>query len=519
MATYNFWCGTGGAVANQTATFGTLTIALAGGFKPVNSSGITRDLSSYNSLVSGSLGAYTPSVTGGKLVFSGASGAPNGVVLRCGLASGGTVDITISTRADTYSISTDVEALAARTAIGSTGGKTILFRRGNYSGLTNFGCNNTTYTTELVLEGEGQADTGLGARVSYLQLISVVKYKVKNLECWNNDPDQPAAIELYGTSDNVVIEDCWCHCTYWNPLTTQPADYKPKSAISVSGNSISNLTVQRNLLSDCLYGITVDDCDGTLNIDLNEVRYMTADCIAVGWDSTSTVVNISRNVLCAPMETLAETHCDAIQISTTDVNSSLQYPNFTARQNVAFMSPNISRAYFTGLISFVSNSVSGRQLLNPVIAGNIMVNESAHGITLYNINGGFVGYNTVVRHNTGGSGPDYPSINLGLAVSAGTVLVKHNVAGSYSLLGSATFTQANNVTLGDRGATIPYTDAFNWANPAVDADTYNQVITNLTPKTGGPVDTNDAGPLDVGYCTFGQPRNATGWSYNAGMEV
>lgn len=81
------------AVAAQVAQFGNATIAGEGGFKPlVNEAEV--DLVSYDSLVSGSLGAYTPSISGGRLVFD-ATGAPDGAVLRCSTASG-TVDITIS---------------------------------------------------------------------------------------------------------------------------------------------------------------------------------------------------------------------------------------------------------------------------------------------------------------------------------------------------------------------------------------------------------------------------------------
>jgi hypothetical protein len=99
---------------NREARFGAKTIAGAGAFRPTDSDGNVYDLTGYSSLVSGSLGSYSPSISGGGLRFTGGgAGAPAGAVLRCTHANG-TIDITIgSLVANTYSAASLTEIDAA----------------------------------------------------------------------------------------------------------------------------------------------------------------------------------------------------------------------------------------------------------------------------------------------------------------------------------------------------------------------------------------------------------------------
>jgi hypothetical protein len=117
---------------NREARFGAKTIAGAGAFRPTDSDGNVYDLTGYSSLVSGSLGSYSPSISGGGLRFTGGgAGAPAGAVLRCAHANG-TIDITIgSLIANTYSVSTLTEAGAAYVA--SALGNTIELRAGDHN--------------------------------------------------------------------------------------------------------------------------------------------------------------------------------------------------------------------------------------------------------------------------------------------------------------------------------------------------------------------------------------------------
>lgn len=129
---------TGVTVPNQTAIYGAKTVQNGGCFRPLNSLGQPVNLTASPApvLVSGSLGAYVPTITttgpGTGLTFnSGGAGAPNGAVVRVALAGGGTVDVTISTQANRF----DVASLPqASTAYGSAVlGDKIVLRAGDHN--------------------------------------------------------------------------------------------------------------------------------------------------------------------------------------------------------------------------------------------------------------------------------------------------------------------------------------------------------------------------------------------------
>lgn len=118
-------------LANQTVPFGALTLDGAGGAMPLDSNNQEVTITSYDSLVSGSLGAYTPVVSGGALTFTGAAGAPSGAVLRCTVAGFGTRDLTISTEANVYSARNEADMAGILALSDATlASKTIKMRPG-----------------------------------------------------------------------------------------------------------------------------------------------------------------------------------------------------------------------------------------------------------------------------------------------------------------------------------------------------------------------------------------------------
>jgi len=122
-----------GTVQNQVARFGSKTPTGKGGYRPFSDAGVATSLSTYNSLVSGSLGAYVPAIsaTGGLIFNSGGAGAPNGAVLRCTLVGGGTVDLTVETVANAYHAYDITEIKTAYAA--AVCGDTIYVRDGFYN--------------------------------------------------------------------------------------------------------------------------------------------------------------------------------------------------------------------------------------------------------------------------------------------------------------------------------------------------------------------------------------------------
>ena len=122
------------SIADQTAEFGADTPAGEGGFRPVDSAGQAISLTAYQSLVSGSLGAFAPQIAGGRLVFD-RKGAPQGAVLRCA-HSGGTIDIAIAEVAAARSAANPSEARSAAQAYiatNPTAKYTIIMRHGSFA--------------------------------------------------------------------------------------------------------------------------------------------------------------------------------------------------------------------------------------------------------------------------------------------------------------------------------------------------------------------------------------------------
>ena len=127
-----------GSVANQTLRFGALTLQGAGGARPLNGNGEEIDLTSCDGLVSGALGAYRPQVSGGRLSFTGAAGAPDGAVLRCTHAGGGQVDIAIAREPATYHCATgaDIDNAVVHHNASGSGAVTLKIRRGTITDAT-----------------------------------------------------------------------------------------------------------------------------------------------------------------------------------------------------------------------------------------------------------------------------------------------------------------------------------------------------------------------------------------------
>lgn len=116
-------------VNNQTALFGDQTNVR---YRPVNAVGQTVLLIGTPSLISGDSTGFTAEINDGGLRFGAGTGAPDATVWQCTLASGGTVEITVSEQTNSYTAlpenPSDIQSKgsAAKTAGASTDWRIIL---------------------------------------------------------------------------------------------------------------------------------------------------------------------------------------------------------------------------------------------------------------------------------------------------------------------------------------------------------------------------------------------------------
>ena len=499
------------SLANQGATFGALTLAGAGGFKPVDASGNTVALTSYNSLVSGVLGSYTPSILNGGLRFTGAAGAPNGVVLRCGYA-GGTVDITVTTAANTYSVSTAAELDSAVSSMGSAGGKTISLRRGVYSG-TLFWANNLNFTAAPTFVGEGLPFVQKGAQVNGSLVIANQQNAIwTNLEIWTPTGGS-SVLQMTGGCANIVVDTCYIHGKYHDPMVDQTVGYANGIA-GIEFNDIPGLTIRKCLIEHVDNGILFN-ITGDCLIEDNEIRFFRSDGIHLGLNAAAKTSNkiFRRNVIYGTMY-LDGAHSDGIQIVATGTLDADQYTNLTLEQNVIFNSTAISIGLMQGIVSFTDGTTFGVNFVNPTVRGNIILGMHLHGISFNNMDGGSFVNNVIVHTDTTIDTVNTTALNIGGGGRAiGTITVDKNVFEGASLMGTATYaTPTGNVTIGAAGVTIPLSTVFNDPTPATPKTGYADVLVKRTAKAGGPAATIGAGALGVGFGTYGSPRTPAGWS-------
>lgn len=280
-----------GSVANQPIYVGTKTRVGDDGARPFTGSGIPADLASYDSLVSGSLGVYTPVISGGKLSFTGAVGGPNGAVLRCTLAAGGTVDLTITTVANCYHVATQaaiktVQGLAAM-------GDNIYVRDGTYNATaarwtvmratvptgTWTGSNYITISPEIggrVIIGSVEVG-GNGSNIAQHTKWAAIEFKAP-LTATTNDgrhaaTSMNAIFHVASATNWIAIENCKIgHDTPVNSLTTGVYH-----AIKNVGSL--NFHCRNNVIDGACYGITSDKADAI--VEYNMILHVQVDALVI----------------------------------------------------------------------------------------------------------------------------------------------------------------------------------------------------------------------------------------------
>ena len=211
----------------ETVTGGALTLSGAGRRKPRDSAGVEYDLlATAPSLVSGSLGGRTAVISDAGLAFTGAAGWPAGAVLRC-THSTGTVDMTIASEANTYSVASVAEMEAVNAlGVATLSGKRMRLRRGEYPCAGASWMVNKAFTSEFIICADDDDAYIVAANTSH-QRVKIIG-RVGLAACSIN-----GAQNL--TFEGVTVEG------RFNRRTNGTGDY----VLDFTGGGVNNLVYRR----------------------------------------------------------------------------------------------------------------------------------------------------------------------------------------------------------------------------------------------------------------------------------
>lgn len=313
------------AVSDQIATFGALTASGRTGFRPIAENGEEVMLApgTTPTLVSGSLGAYTAQIStgtasqeGGRLYFTGAAGAPHGAVLRCALATGGTVDLTIDTVPNAYTIGSPAEFTVNSDAFfkisrANFAGKTFIVRARD--GNANYGLVNANWTdrfaqaTQTVyirgekpqirpLLGNGGVfgNSGLAphgyAEFEHLAWYSDVGFEDKLTANLTGGSAQ-TLFTTSAESTDIVVRNCTFSTNCPIARLTSGAPTIQIFSADLNGEKI---TFENNIVYRLVNGVRVG-CSNS-SIQYNDISYHFVDCLHITTSRAVTNTVVSNNV-------------------------------------------------------------------------------------------------------------------------------------------------------------------------------------------------------------------------------
>lgn len=482
-------------------TYGALTLAGAGGV-PMPS-GATSIASGAGYSVAGGYVVPTGTPVAAALTFN------NGTVWSVAVAAG------------MYSVRTLAEMTAAFAAMGSVG-KIISLRPGSY-GLVDYPASNVNFSPRAQIIGEGSWPLATGVRFDDF-ICNSKNLTLSNVEIFSQNTTAP--FDIGGFADGLILEDCWIHGKYHNPLLDWSTGWVG-SSIGNSFGTFTSLTIRRNFISDMANAIN-GICDGPFTIEDNLITGFRSDGIHLGFTASAGARTgakiIQRNVIHSPVYDSAS-HSDGIQFVSSGLSMTDDYSGIAIRQNEIFTSDLLSlNLDMQCLVCFRDGTLYGMRWKDPVVCGNVLANAIVHGITVSHVSGGVWANNTITRFAVGATTTGVPGLNIGDQKADGTVKVQGNVCEQITMgggAGTATFVQARNIILGANGATIPFGTALNNPTPTVAVSSYADLLARWAIKAGGPADTVSpkAGALGSGYGVYGTPRVPAEWSFNAAFEA
>lgn len=467
---------------DQTATFGNATPAGSGGFKPI-SNGAEFDLTSYDSLVSGSLGAYTPSISGGALIFD-ATGAPDGAVLRCSHA-GGTVDIAIS-QVTGYTVRGDTQLRAGISAANAK----VMLRPGDYdldSAATGNGIFNQLNRSSNPTTFESTSTTARARFVdSYTKGLNSSFLTFRYLD-FHMSAAHIASGPVRDTWFDNAMPDCtWQHCRFSGEAISDAAliaqTTYPTGGFDIPGNMKAG---PRYTIEDCEFtymsrAVSLETI-GTCVFRRNTVLYCYDDFMGIsvpvstGPDdpaSTKTIEDNTFGIIFGIYNeaTASSPHMDGLQLSQGTCY------NLTFRRNVVFTG-NVRGDALTGL---QNNGI----LIDALFEENIWFTKG--GIEFY-ADASSSSNSSVTFRNCTCLDQDFAGgVSIRYASTGSTGTIENCVVnGTFSIAG--TVTQTNNTT--------GFTDPLPYVTGPASPSTRAEAIAAATPVASSTVDTNNQGAL------------------------
>jgi hypothetical protein len=511
--------GAGPVVANQSMSFGRLTISGAGACPLVHTGDAvtsitlgTRTTGSNHFTTSADRLAPTAVPTDAQYVWTGCTAT----------GAGGTsaeFTLTINTTANAYSVRA-TELGAAVTAIGtaSSGARSILLREGDTFTSTDFSATrlkNKAFVNTVTIKGHDDTLAAVDGDAVPTIDAQVIIDNVDNLTLHNLDIGWTGAttntqkmVEIKAGSTNIIVEDCYLHGEYRDPTVNYdaPTYYDNPTLIGgITGSPSFNTTVQRCLLEHGSAGCAFGRTGGPLYILDNVFRYIAGDTIQVGPGAGDTTLSsgechIKRNVFSDYVdgEYLDGTavHIDVMQLFTTSASEA--WTGLEIEQNIAFGGASgSSRRWFQGIFQTASGST--HKIQDAIITDNIMLCGHDNGLIITHMEGGRITGNLVshdyengLRYFSSGAAKIWP----GSSASAGTITVAGNVAENIILGGAATYVDEANLIIGEDGATYAFSTLF--VGATYDPETRAEVLTKFANKNNGPLDADNSGTVNTG---------------------
>lgn len=520
----------------QVATFGSLTLANAGAFKPVDANGNPLDVTAISPSTGGAV------IQNNGLAFSTAGGGTAGATYAL-TTSAGVINVQIAKQANTYSVASYAEMLSAEAAAPVAGGWTILCRRGRSTYMVTGRTSTKVYTNRVYIVGEGSWSApdanGIGsyrADVVFPEGIEIrsSRMTVRNIRL------RGIGLDLFGTPREVHCENChlggdpinWQ--TEYPQGTTADSLGLPYTAVRSGTADTAGLQIRQCLIEFVDIGILINQTSPIKTVfEYNEVRHTFTDTMKVQGSASGFAAGFTYryNYCWGPFDTAGSgsntPHADIMfQIRGTDTIPPPYYENFEVYGNVA----NAGEGGDTnpqGIFMDYGGKPTTVVLRGMKSVGNLIAlgGNQHHSIQTDN----FIGRNNTIVRNVPNSatGPgarmSFYSDPYADPLKSGYVIVENNImedpAGQ--VISTQTKTEVNNAYLGNlnqnTGATAATIAAYNAMFPnwrgGRRTNVYNELIEIYRPS-----DPNKGYGANTGI-TYGQPRQIAGWNVPAALLV